>query len=127
MGRLVAILVAASVFALPALAGDEDELTRIRVEVKNLKGKPVERASVIVKFVQGRSIKKFGKLDKKSWELKTNQEGWVTLPPLPKGTVVVQVIAKNFQTYGETFDIQENEKTIEVQLKPPQAQYSAHQ
>jgi hypothetical protein len=127
MRRLFAILAAAAVFALPAFPADDEDLTRLRIEVKDLKGKPVERANVIVKFVQGRSIKKFGKLNKKSWELKTNQEGWVTLPPLPKGTVVVQIIAKNYQTYGETFDIQEDEKTIQVQLKPPQPQYSAHQ
>jgi len=38
----------------------------------------------------------------------------------------VQVTAKGYQTYGEKYEINEEEKTIEVKLKPPQSQYSAH-
>jgi hypothetical protein len=37
------------------------------------------------------------------------------------------VIAKGFQTFGEIFEVDEEEKTIEVKLNPPQAQYSSHQ
>jgi len=37
------------------------------------------------------------------------------------------VIAKGYQTFGQTFEVMEEEKTIEVQLNPPQPQYSAHQ
>jgi hypothetical protein len=36
------------------------------------------------------------------------------------------VIAKGYQTFGETIEINEDEKTVEIQLKPPQPQYSAH-
>jgi hypothetical protein len=39
----------------------------------------------------------------------------------------VQVIAKGYQTFGNTFEVEEEEKTIEVKLNPPQPQYSAHQ
>jgi hypothetical protein len=37
------------------------------------------------------------------------------------------VIAKGYQTFGQVFDVKEEEKTLEVKLNPPQAQYSVHQ
>jgi hypothetical protein len=36
------------------------------------------------------------------------------------------VIAKGYQTHGETFAVYEEEKTVQVVLNPPQPQYSAH-
>ena len=44
-----------------------------------------------------------------------------------KGKVQIQIIAKNYQTFGDTFDVTEDERTIEIKLNPPQAQYSAHE
>ena len=108
---------------LPLAAGDE---TRLQIVVKNQSGKPVDNASVIVKFVQGRSIAKFGAKDRKEWDLKTNQEGVAKLPSMPQGKILIQIIAKNYQTFGDTFDVTEEEKTIDIKLNPPQAQYTAH-
>jgi uncharacterized GH25 family protein len=102
-------------------------MTTIRVEVRNPSDKPVERASVRVKFVQGRNYIKLGKKIMTGWEMKTNQEGVVTIPPLPQGKILVQVMAKGYQTFGQSFQVDETERTIEVKLNPPQAQYSAHQ
>jgi len=48
------------------------------------------------------------------------------IPPIPQGKILVQVIAKGYQTFGETVDVSEEEKTVEVKLNPPQPQYSAH-
>jgi hypothetical protein len=121
---LSAILLA---FSLPLLAEDEEDMTRIRVEVKTTGGKPIERAGVIVRFVEGRSIAKLGKKIRTSWEMRTNQEGVAKMPSLPQGKVMIQVIAKGFQTFGQTYDIDEAEKTIEIKLNRPQAQYSSHQ
>jgi len=102
-------------------------MTKLRIEVRNLYDKPVERASVIVRFVQGRSKLKFGKKIRTNWELRTNQEGIATIPPIPQGKIVVQVIAKGYQTFGDDFEIEEEEKTIQVKLNPPQPQFTAHQ
>ena len=110
---------------LPLLA--EKDMTTLTVEVRNLDGKPVERAGVVVKFVQGRSKAKFGKKIRLSWEVRTNQAGSIKIPAIPQGKVLIQVIAKGYQTFGQTFDIAEEEKTVEIKLNPPQAQYSAHQ
>jgi hypothetical protein len=48
------------------------------------------------------------------------------IPSIPKGKVLIQIIASNYQTFGQTFDVTEDERTIEIKLNPPQAQYSAH-
>jgi len=114
-----------AVFALPLLA--EKELTNLTIEVKTLNGKPVDRASVVVRFVEGRSIRKFGKSVRTNWELRTNQQGMVKIPPVPQGKILIQVIAKGFQTYGQTIQVEEEEKTVEIKLNPPQPQFSAHQ
>src|SRR3954469_21621140 len=119
-----ALLLAATVL-VSALAASA-QTTKLRIEVRNLEDKPVDRASVRVVFA-GRSVAKLGKKVHTSWELKTNQEGVAAIPPLPQGTITVQVMAKNYQTFGERFEVKEEEKTIEVKLKPPQSQYSAHQ
>lgn len=112
---------------LPAMLVAEDpQMTSITVEVKNLDGKPVERASVVVRFNEGRSIKKFGKKTILNWELRTNQIGVAKIPPIPQGKILVMVIAKGYQTFGETIEIVEPERTVEVKLKPPQPQFSAH-
>ncbi len=113
----------ALVLTLPLLGAD---LTTLTISVKSPSGKPVDTASVIVKFVKGHSITKLGTKIRKEWELHTNQDGIVKIPPIPQGTILVQVIAKNYQTFGQTFDVDQEEKTLDITLNPPQPQYSAH-
>ena len=108
--------------AVPVLAKD---LTKIKVVVTDNRGKPVDRANVIVKF-GGRSIARLGRNVKTSWEMRSSQEGVANIPELPKGKILVQVTARNYQTFGQTFEVEEDERTIEVKLSPPQPQYTAH-
>jgi len=119
------LFLATLALAFPLVA--EQDLTKLQIEVKNVDGKPVDRASVIVRFVEGRSKVKFGKKITTRWELRTNQQGMAKIPPIPQGKILVQVIAKGYQTYGKTHEVEEEEKTIEIKLNPPQSQYSAHQ
>jgi hypothetical protein len=120
-GFLAALIAA----ALPLTA--DTPMTRLKVEVLSHGGRPVDRASVIVDFVEGRSIAKLGKKIMKHWEVRTNQEGIAKVPALPQGTMRVQVIAKGYQTFGSTYEVAEEEKTITVKLNPPQPQHSEHQ
>lgn len=125
MRALLTFFAFASIAVFPLRA--DPPMTKLRVEVKTLSGKPVERASVIVRFVEGRSVAKLGKKIRTNWETRTNQDGAVTIPPIPQGKILLQVVAKGYKTHGETIEVDQEEKTIEVQLKPPQEQYSAHQ
>ncbi len=122
MNRVYSYLLAAAL-VLPAFA---DDMTKIQVKVTNLDGKPVDRASVIVRFVEGRSMVKLGKKIRTQWETRTNQEGLAKIPEIPKGKILFQVIAKGYQTYGDTVEVADDEKTVEIKLKAPQPQYSAH-
>jgi Carboxypeptidase regulatory-like domain len=123
MNKVVTLLIA-GILAWPALAG---ELTRLQVKVTNLDGKPIDRASVVINFVKGRSAVKLGKKMMTHWETRTNQDGLVKVPQIPQGEILIQVIAKGYQTFGQKFAVDEEDKTIEIKLNPPQPQYSAHQ
>jgi hypothetical protein len=118
MGKLLSAL-----FLLATLPLGAADKTKLEIKVTNDFGKPVGNASVVVKFVSGRSVI-LTKI-RTTWELRTSQEGLVKIPEIPQGQIRVQVIAKNYQTFGQMFDVQEPEKRIEIQLKPPQPQYSA--
>jgi len=120
LGWLASVLL----LATPGLA--DPPMTSLRIEVKNIYGRPVDRASVVVRFVEGRSVAKFGKKIITNWELRTNQEGVAKVPPIPQGKIRVQVIARGYQTFGQVFDVSEEEKTLEIKLNPPQAQHSEH-
>jgi hypothetical protein len=100
--------------------------TTITVTVKNQFDKPVDNAAVILDFLGSHQITKLGKRKPIHWEVHTNLHGIAHFPPVPRGTVQVQVITKSYQTFGQKFDVDSDEKTIDVTLNPPQKQYSAH-
>jgi hypothetical protein len=122
-----AVLAALALLSPPSLSAAGDDMTNLRIEVKTLGGKPVERASVIVRFVEGRSIIRFGKKIRTNWELRTSTEGVAKIPAIPKGKVLIQVIAKGYQTFGKEYQIEEAQQTLVINLNPPQPQYSVHQ
>ena len=100
---------------------------KLRVEVTDTDGDPIERASVIVQFTEGRSVLRLGAKNTRRWELRTNQEGVANFPTMPQGTVKIMVIADHFQTFGEDFEVNEEEKTIQIKLLPPQQPHSVYE
>lgn len=100
--------------------------TTIKVSVTNQFDKPVENAEVILDFLGSHQIAKLGKRKQTHWEARTNSEGITHFPPIPQGTVQLQVVTKQYQTYGKKFDVDTDEKLIDIKLNPPQNQYSAH-
>src|SRR4051794_40195421 len=115
----ILLLLAAAAWAAP--------MTKLNVVVKTQSGKPVDRAAVVVRFIEGHSVVKLGKTIRTTFEMRTNQEGEVKIPSIPQGKIRIQVIAKGYQTFGQIFDITDDEKTVDIALNPPQQQYSAHQ
>ena len=109
--------------ALPLLA---DDFTRLEIHVTSPTGRGIDNASVVIKFAGDLPKAKPSKKLRKEWDVKTNQEGVVKLPTIPKGYILIQVRADNFQTFGKTFEINDDEKVVEIKLNPPQPQYSAH-
>jgi hypothetical protein len=117
MRKLVVLL------CLVAFSLSAEDVTRLHIHVVNEVGKPVGNAEVIIKFLQGRLVKPIKK--KQSWEMRTTQEGSVSTPGIPQGKILIQINAKNYQTFGQTYDIEQEDQTVEIQLKAPQPQYTA--
>jgi len=120
-----ALILLLALCALPLVAGPP--MTAITVKVTTLSGKPIDQASVVVRFVSGHAKIKLGKKILTHWEMHTTQEGLARIPPIPQGKIQIQVIASNYQTFGQIYDVDEPEKTVEIKLNPPQSQYSAHE
>jgi hypothetical protein len=100
--------------------------TTITVSVRNQFDKPVGNAAVILDFLGSHQITKLGKRKPIHWEVHTNMQGIAHFPPIPQGTIQLQVIQSNYQTYGNKLDVDTEEKKIDITLEPPQKQYSAH-
>jgi hypothetical protein len=79
--------------------------------------KPVDSASVYIRYVEEH---KLGKDKKIEMNLKTNQSGVCHVPVIPPGKFVIQVIADGWKTYGEYYDVNQAEQTINITLvRPP--------
>lgn len=115
-----------AVFCMGSLVA-KSPTTALTVKVTGNDNKPIDRASVIIRFVEGHSMVKLGKAVKDQYELKTNQQGVARIPPIPQGKIQIQVIAPKYQTFGGVYDLTEDQKTIDVHLNPPQTQYSSHE
>src|SRR4051812_29098966 len=116
---VLAVWAAAAAFAATPM-------TRLTVVVKSQGGKPVDRAGVVVRFIEGHSVVKLGKAIRTTYEMRTNEQGQAKMPEIPQGKIRIQVIAKGFQTFGQVFDVTDTEKEIPITLNPPQQQYSSH-
>jgi len=97
--------------------------SKITVTVtKAANGKPVENAAVVF-----HPIDKKGK-DEGGMELKTDEDGKATLDVIPIGdTLLLQVIAPGYQTFGNNYPITTDTKEIAVKLRYPARQYSIYQ
>ena len=120
--RAILLILLSASFALEASAPQ----TTITVSVRNEFDKPVENADVILDFLGSHQVMKLGKRKVTHWEVHTNMEGIAHFPPIPQGTVQLQVITKKYQTFGNKFDLDTETKTFDVKLNSPQQQYSAH-
>ncbi|PYT43898.1 MAG: hypothetical protein DMG45_05560 [Acidobacteria bacterium] len=95
--------------------------TRITIEVTGgEKSIPVENASVYVKFIEERSLRKDKKLE---MNVKTSRDGIAHVPNAPMGRVLVQVVAEGWKTYGRWLDITDPKQTIKVHLERPPKWY----
>jgi hypothetical protein len=89
--------------------------------VKATNGKPVENAAVVFHPIKN------GK-DEGGLELKTNEEGKVSIDVIPIGdTVRLQVIASGYQTFGDDYEVTADSKDITVKMKHPDRQYSIYE
>jgi hypothetical protein len=104
-----------------AHTGKSDPVSRVTIEVSGgEKEAPVENASVYLKYVEERKLRKDKKIE---LNVKTNRGGTAHIPEAPTGRVLVQVVADGWKTYGQWYDITEAKQTIKVHLEKPPRWY----
>lgn len=126
-------LVVAAALLIPSLVCAQDHrrgrkykppppTSNITVTVtKAFDGKPVENAAVVFHPVNNK-----GK-DEGGMELKTDENGKASLNLIPIGdTLLLQVIAPGYQTFGNEYSIKTASREIAVKLRYPAAQYSIY-
>jgi hypothetical protein len=98
-----------------------DGISRVTIEVSGgEKESPVENASVYLKYVEERKLKKDKKLE---LNVKTNRDGSAHIPDAPTGRVLIQVVADGWKTYGRWYDITDAKQVIKVHLEKPPRWY----
>ena len=79
--------------------------------------KPVENASVYVKYPEG------GKGKLVEMNLKSNMEGLCHAPEIPQGKFLIQVVAPGWKTFGEWYESKKETETINIELVRPKRWY----
>ena len=94
--------------------------TALRIELTGGEAKkPVVDASVYLKFTEVKALR-----DKKiELNLKTNQSGVARSPEIPKGRVLIQIVAPGWKTFGQYYDISQDEQTIQINLERPSTRW----
>jgi hypothetical protein len=91
--------------------------TKIRIQVNDPNDKPVSNASVYVRYYESGGFLRHEKLAELNF--KTNQEGSVKVPAIPRGKILIQVIAKGWHTFGKWYDIDKEEESVSIKLEQP--------
>lgn len=95
--------------------------TRLTIEVTGGdKNVPVENASVYVKYIEERKLRKDKKLE---LSVKTNREGIAHVPDANLGKALVQVVAEGWKSYGRWFDVTDPRQIIKIHLERPPKWY----
>jgi hypothetical protein len=112
---LLAVIVCApwkAAFGAPAKDHRQVPMAKLKISVTaGADNKPVGNASVYVRVPEGKD----GKLGEMN--LKTNEDGTVKSPDVPKGKVLIQVVAEGWKTYGKWYDLEKDEEEIRIHLE----------
>jgi hypothetical protein len=99
----------------------KDLFTNLRVELTGgEKSVAVDSASVYVKYPEERRL---GKDRMVEMNLKTNRDGVASVAAVPRGKVLIQVIAPGWKTFGQWFDLTQEDQTIKINLQKPPRWY----
>ena len=95
---------------------EKDATSRLRIEVTGDAGDPVENAAIYVRWDRER---KFAKDQKFEQNWKTNKDGVVKVPAVPRGKILIQVVAQGWKTFGQWYEFDQDEHTVKIRLQKP--------
>lgn len=136
-GTIALLFTLVLAFGLPAVAQSnskkdsskdkkaDDTTTDIVIHVVGgAKNKPVPNASVYLRFREKKALLFLLHRKKKiELDLKTDNHGNASFSQLPHGEVLVQVVAHNWQTFGEYYVVKGSKQTIQVKLHKPKTHW----
>jgi|GEM_PF-1564978 hypothetical protein len=100
---------------------EKDRTTTLKVVVTGGdNNEPVENASVYIRYRETRFLRKDRQIE---LNLKTNREGVVQMPDLPRGTVLIQVVAEGWNTFGHYYTLDQDRQTIQIHLEKPKTRW----
>jgi hypothetical protein len=102
-------------------AQPDEPVSRLKITVASAESnKPIGNASVYIRFPDGYTrLTHKEKLSEMNF--KTNLDGSVKVPNVPRGKILVQVVAPGWHTYGKWYEADKEEVQIDIKLeKPPQ-------
>lgn len=119
LGTFAAVGLSLAIFLHAVEARCEDDTT-LRVVVKEAADdSPIFQAHLTLQF----KIHQKYKLDKWiSYSAKTDKKGQCIFHHITKGSIRLMVTADGHQSFGKTYDMQEDDPVIEVKLRKPQPQ-----
>ena len=111
-----------SLVFFPARArADTPERTSVHVLVKDAASdQPVANARLTLRFREPGSKARLRRSKILSFSAKTNAQGRYKFTNIPKGTIHLIVTAERQQTFGQDFELEQDNQLIEVKLKNPQ-------
>ncbi len=114
-------VVGAGLCASALVGADEPEKTNVIVVVKEAEsGQPIFNAKLTLQFREPGDPSKL-KLGKTlSFSAKTNPQGRYKFTGVNKGTIRLLVTAERRQSFGQEFELEQDEQVIEVKLRKPQ-------
>jgi hypothetical protein len=80
----------------------------------------VADASVYLKFKEPRTLRKDRKYE---LDVKTNREGTAHIPDPPMGSVLIQVVAEGWKSYGKNYELTDAGAVIKIHLDRPPKWY----
>ena len=116
-----ALIVIVMLIAGLAAASDQKSSELKFTILKDENGKPVRNAEVVL-----HPVGKDGKQKDDSYELKTHEDGRVSITGIPYGKMRIQIIAHGLRTYGEDFEINQPVHEITIKLQKPSEQHSIY-
>jgi hypothetical protein len=92
--------------------------TRLHLEITGGDpASPIDGASVYVRYLVKHRMAKDENVE---MNLKTNHDGTVVVPFVPRGEITIQIVAERWKPFGQKYQMTEDEQTLKIHLdKPP--------
>lgn len=121
-GSMVCLaFLAAGLCLAMAESTETSDRTNVIVTVKDAEsGQPIANAKLTLQFRQPGNPAKLKRPKHLAFSAKTNPQGRYKFTGVTKGTIRLLVTADRHQSFGQEFELEQDDQVIEVKLRKPQ-------